>query len=160
MVIFRFNKDSVISNWQIVDDVVMGGQSSGMFSLSDTGTGVFSGTISLKNNGGFSMVRYRFPTEKISNYSKASIRLKGDGKHYQFRIKSNSNDKHAYIAEFIASEGWNTIEILFKNMYPAFRGKKLDMSNYSGNYMEEIAFLIGNKKAELFNLEIESIILK
>ena len=45
-------------------------------------------------------------------------------------------------------------------MYPVFRGRKLTSENYSGQQMEMIAFLIGNKKAEAFKLEIESIELK
>jgi NADH dehydrogenase [ubiquinone] 1 alpha subcomplex assembly factor 1 len=42
-------------------------------------------------------------------------------------------------------------------MYPAFRGKKLDLPNFDHNYMEEIAFLIGNKKPEKFRLLIDQI---
>jgi NADH dehydrogenase [ubiquinone] 1 alpha subcomplex assembly factor 1 len=34
------------------------------------------------------------------------------------------------------------------------------MENYPGEQMEMIAFLIGNKKAEPFKLEIDSIVLK
>ena len=45
-------------------------------------------------------------------------------------------------------------------MYPTFRGKKLDISNYNVDNIEEIAFLIANKKAEDFKLEIDSIVLK
>ena len=44
-------------------------------------------------------------------------------------------------------------------MYPAFRGRKLNKSNYDDEGIEEIAFLIGNKKAEAFKLEIDSIVL-
>ena len=45
-------------------------------------------------------------------------------------------------------------------MYPTFRGKKLDMPNYDADGIEEIGFLIANKKAEHFKLEIDSILLK
>ena len=46
-IIFNFNKNSSISNWIVVDDVVMGGKSSGNFQLNKDGKGVFSGKISL-----------------------------------------------------------------------------------------------------------------
>ena len=39
--IFDFNKKSDIQNWRIVDDVVMGGRSSGNFRLNAEGHGVF-----------------------------------------------------------------------------------------------------------------------
>ena len=64
MTIFNFNKTSNINNWQVVDDVVMGGLSSGTFSINQQGNGIFKGAVSLENNGGFSSVRYRF--NKIS----------------------------------------------------------------------------------------------
>ena len=45
-------------------------------------------------------------------------------------------------------------------MEPAFRGYKLDQPNFDGLQMEEIAFLIGNKKEQSFKLFIDSIILE
>ncbi len=160
MVLFEFNKKSDLSQWKIIDDAVMGGRSDGNFKLNADGHGVFSGTISLENNGGFSSLRYRFDNKKIKGYTKAILTLKGDGKNYQFRTKSSGNDRHSYIAKFATSGKWETIEIKLSDMYPAFRGYTLDISNYPGENLEEIAFLIGNKKAEYFELRIDSIVLK
>ena len=160
MTLFNFDSKSDITNWNIVDDVVMGGSSSGTFSLSGSGTGIFKGKVSLENNGGFSMVQYRFKTLQVENFSKFTIRLKGDGKLYQFRIKTNESDYYSYVSTFNTSGEWETITIPFANMYPAFRGRKLDAVNYTGKKMEVIAFLIGNKKAEFFHLEIKDIELK
>ena len=160
MILFNFNTQSNISNWSTVNDVVMGGRSNSSFKLSDEGFGVFEGHVSLENNGGFSMVRYRFESQEVGAFTKVCIRLKGDGKSYQFRIKTNKNDDHAYIGLFNTTKSWTNIEIPFKVMYPAFRGRKLDIGNYTGERMEEIAFLIGNKKEESFKLEIDTIELK
>ena len=49
--LFDFNKKSSLSNWYIVDDVVMGGRSSGYLKIDDDGHGRFGGNISLRNNG-------------------------------------------------------------------------------------------------------------
>ncbi len=46
--IFDFSKKSDMSNWKIVDDVVMGGRSSGTFHLNKEGNGVFKGRVSLR----------------------------------------------------------------------------------------------------------------
>lgn len=159
-VIFDFNKNSNIQDWKIVDDVVMGGQSAGNFNLNADGFGVFEGNISLDNNGGFSSLRYRFPQIMVKNYTLISIKLKGDGKNYQFRIKSNSGDYYSYIAPFSSSGEWQELEIPLKEMYPSFRGKRLDQPNFNEGTIEEIAFLIGNKKAEKFKLMIDKIELK
>jgi len=45
-------------------------------------------------------------------------------------------------------------------MYPVFRGRKLDLNDFSSNGIEEIALLIGNKKEESFRLEISKIYLQ
>jgi hypothetical protein len=156
-IIFDFNPSSDLSNWRIVDDVVMGGRSNGNFKLNDAGHGLFSGEVSLENNGGFSSLRYQFNTKEINDFKKVTIHLKGDGKRYQFRVKSKKYDQHSYITYFTTSGEWETIEIKLDKMYPSWRGMKLDMDNYPGETMEEIAFLISNKKAESFQLEIDKI---
>ncbi|WP_234424277.1 CIA30 family protein [Aquimarina sp. Aq107] len=160
LVIFDFNKNSNLSNWTIVNDVVMGGVSNSSLEINPDGNAVFSGTVSLENNGGFSLVRYRFETLKVRGYTKAIIKLKGDPTTYQFRAKTNYNDRYSYIAIFKTTGEWQTIEISLSEMYPAFRGRKLDLPNYQAEQMQEIAFLIGNKKEEKFELIIDTIELK
>ena len=158
--IFDFNKTTNIQNWVIVNDVVMGGKSTSTFKLNADGNGVFAGEISLDNNGGFSSVRYRLLKINTKAYSKIVIKLKGDGKKYQFRIKSNSSDYYPYIATFSTSGEWQEIEIPLKDMYPSFRGRRINQPNFSGDYIEEIRFLIGNKKNEKFKLVLDKIVLK
>ena len=85
--IFDFNHNTNITDWKIIDDVVMGGRSNGRFSLDEDGNGVFSGTVSTENYGGFSSVRYQFDKINTTADSKILIKLKGDGKEYQIRIK-------------------------------------------------------------------------
>lgn len=159
-VIFDFNKNSDVQDWIVVDDAVMGGESSSTFKLNDDGFGIFEGSISLDNNGGFSSVRYRFQKTMIKECTSIVIKLRGDGKNYQFRIKSNSGDYYSYIAPFSTSGEWQEIEIPLKDMYPSFRGRRLDQPNFSKDYIEEITFLIGNKKKEKFKLLIDKIELK
>lgn len=158
--IFEFNKTCDVTPWNTVDDAVMGGKSSGYFSLNEEGHGVYEGDVSLENNGGFASVKYRFDDMDVRAFTKIRLKIKGDGKRYQFRIKDNTSSKHAYIAYFETSENWEIIELTLANMYPTFKGKKLDMPNFNGDKIEEVAFLIANKKAEHFRLEIDSIVLK
>jgi len=158
--IFDFNKDANISNWYVVDDIVMGGRSYGRLLVDREGNGIFKGNISLENNGGFSSVRYRFKRQKVDQYKKLVLYLKGDGKKYQVRIKENSQDYYSYIYTFQTTRDWEKVELDFNKMYPVFRGRRLNMENYLGKYMQEIGFLIANKKAENFRLVIDKIELK
>ena len=159
-VIFQFNKQANIENWKTVDDVVMGGKSSGSFYVNPEGYGTFQGYVSLENNGGFSSVRYRSGKIELKKHKKISIKLKGDGKKYQFRIKTNEGDYFSYITTFSTSGEWEEIEISLKDMYPTCRGRKLDKANFSDDSFEEIRFLIGNKKKESYKLLIDRIELK
>lgn len=155
--IFDFDKDSNIQDWKIVDDVVMGGRSSSSFALSPDHFGVFEGQISLDNNGGFSSVRYQFKKLKVNKESSIIIKLKGDGKNYQLRIKEDSSSYYSYIIPFSTSGEWQEIRIPLIDMYPSFRGRNLDLPNFSHDHFEEIVFLIGNKKQEKFKLLIDKI---
>ena len=159
-IIFNFNKNSSISNWIVVDDVVMGGKSNGNFQLNKNGKGVFSGKISLDNNGGFSSVRYGFNKFNIEKFKSIVLKIKGDGKNYQFRIKHKSSDYASYITSFSSSGEWQEIEIPLNSMYPSFRGRKLDEPNFFHKSIEEVTFLIANKKNEEFIILIDKIELR
>ena len=158
--IYNFNEVSDITDWYVVNDGVMGGVSKGTLQLNDAGNGVFRGTISLQYNGGFSSIRYPFSTKEVSGYEFLVLRVKGDGKRYQFRVKSKRSQYYSYVAYFETSGEWETIRIPLNEMYPVFRGSRLNQPKYDGALMEEVGILIGNKKAEAFQLEIDSIYLE
>ncbi|NNE32303.1 MAG: CIA30 family protein [Winogradskyella sp.] len=160
MTLFNFTDNSDISNWKIVDDGVMGGKSYGNFALNRDGHGIFTGNISLKNNGGFSSVHYYFDRLNTKDFSKFIIRIKGDGKPYQFRVKDKQDTRHSYVYKFTTTGNWQTVTIPFSEMQPSFRGYKMTIPNFNGAFMEEVAFLIGNKKEEQFELLINSITLE
>ena len=155
--IYDFDNQSKISNWVIVNDDVMGGVSSCQLGIDNKGNGVFEGLISTANNGGFSSIRLNLDRVEVSEDSYFKIKLKGDNKIYQLRIKTNRSDYHSYIASFQTSSHWEIIKIAVKDMYPSFRGRKLNMKNFSSDYFQQISFLVGNKKNERFRLLIDSI---
>jgi len=156
-VIFDFSSSSELRDWQIVDDGVMGGRSSGNLSISDEGHGVFSGTISLENNGGFSSVRYGIDDMPVDSNSALRIRIQGDGSTYQLRIKHNQRYEYSYVQEFKTSGEWQEIDIAVADMYPVYRGRRLNRPNFNYDSIEELTFLIGNGRAQSFRLLIDNI---
>ena len=158
-VIYDFNNQSELSNWIIVNDDVMGGLSSCKMSLDKNGNGVFEGQISTANNGGFSSIRHNLNKIEVKEGAYFLLRLNGDNKEYQFRVKTNRRDYYSYIIPFKTSDEWETIMIPVVDMYPSFRGRKLDINNFSDDYFEQITFLVGNKKNESFKLLIDNIVL-
>lgn len=160
IVLFDFNVNSNIDNWRVVDDNVMGGISASKFFVDASGNGVFKGNVSTENNGGFCSVQHYPKPVSLKEKKVFSIRLKGDGKKYQFRVKSERSNYYSYIYEFQTTTDWQTIEIPITELYASFRGRTIDIPNYDGASLEEIAFLVGNKKKEDFQLLIDKIEVK
>ncbi len=158
--IYNFDNYSDLKRWVIVNDEVMGGISSSNLIIDSDGNGVFEGRISTAYNGGFASLRFNFNKTYIRQSTHFKIKIKGDGKDYQFRIKSNRDDYYSYIISFKTSGEWETVTIPIKEMYASFRGRKLDMEKFNSDYFEQITFLFGNKKDEFFKLLIDSIILE
>lgn len=153
-----------VNNWKIVGDNVMGGKSNGKFTINEKGNGVFEGKVSLENNGGFAMVQYHFNPISVKGISKVLLKVKGDGKRYQFRVKCKKTDFYSYVHYFSTSpsnkEDWETIELTLSKMEPKYRGRSLDIKNFDCETIAEIGILIGNKKAEGFRLEIGGVYLE
>ncbi|HYQ57366.1 MAG TPA: CIA30 family protein [Draconibacterium sp.] len=157
IVLYDFKKNAMLDGWYTVNDGVMGGRSISTFKLNEQGHALFSGLVSLENNGGFSSVHYRFPAVETTGYQFLVLRVKGDGKRYQVRIKDRAGDNYSYIAYFSTNGDWQDIKVPLHDMYPSFRGRTLDLPNFKGGKIQEFALLIGNKKEEAFSIEIDKI---
>lgn len=153
--IFDFSNNLTLKNWNIVNDDVMGGVSSSSLTINNSGHGVFSGKISLDNNGGFASVRYNLNKINVTKDKTINILLKGDKKIYQLRIKENHYDYHSYVHNFTTSGKWEVISINFSDMYPSYRGRKLNAHNFSGNEIKQLSILISNSVEEKFSLLID-----
>ena len=167
LVLFTMNSDIVIfdkedntSKWYTTNDDVMGGVSTSTMKRLPTGAALFSGTVSTDNNGGFAMVRLPLNIKLDEGKSKLILTVKGDGKTYQMRIKSKRYQRYWYVQTFSTSTMTEEIELPLQEFYPAFRGYRLNSSNFSSDQIKEIALLIGNKKDESFSLEVHKIIIK
>ena len=153
--IFDFNRNTNPKDWKIVDDGVMGGVSKSAITLDKNGNGIFEGHVSLENNGGFSSVRHQFKTVDVSKSQRFILRVQGDGKSYQFRVKSQLNEYYSYKFDFSTNKDWQEIEIPFDELVPTFRGRTLGMPTFPNKVLEEVGFLISNKIEEDFSLKID-----
>lgn len=145
------------NEWTIVNDDVMGGISKSKFIPNKDGHAVFYGVVSLENNGGFASVRRRFDQISIEGYTHAVIKLKGDGKDYQFRVKGSRRESHQYKYEFETTGKWQEVKVPLKKMQPTWRGMRPNIPNFSAETLAEVGFLIANKKNEAFELQIGKI---
>jgi hypothetical protein len=67
---------------------------------------------------------------------------------------------HSYVHFFETHGDWQTIEIPFDELVPAFRGRPMNLPDFAGDQIEEIGLLVGNKKEEDFQIRIRTISLQ
>ena len=97
---------------------------------------------------------------QTKNKSFIELKVKGDNKKYQLRIKANNRDYQSYVFSFETSDEWETITIPIKEMYASFRGRRLNMKNFDESSISQISILAGNKRNENFQLKIKEISIK
>lgn len=147
-------------DWQIVNDGVMGGVSRSQMTVNAEGHGQFSGTVSLENNGGFASCRAAVEKIDISGTKGVRIRVRGDGQRYDFRVRlSGPYSRVSYRAGFTAHEGdWHMVALPWSAFQPTFRGRVLnDVPPITPDDIREVGFLIADKQAGPFQLEVDEI---
>ena len=153
----QFSREAGLAGWHVENDDVMGGRSRGSLEINDDGNAVFTGTVSLENDGGFSSIQQAFAPVDVSGHRAICLGLRGDGKRYQLRVESAPGDRHGYAYDFDTSGDWQVVTIPFADMYAIRHGDRLDLANYPGQTLAHLQILIGNGKAETFRLEVDRI---
>jgi NADH dehydrogenase [ubiquinone] 1 alpha subcomplex assembly factor 1 len=159
-VIYSFLTSSNIKEWRIVNDGVMGGVSKSMLTKTPEGYGLFSGKVSLDNNGGFASIQLNTNVNVTHEHKFIILKVKGDRKKYEFRLKGSLSQRESYVHIFETSGDWQEVKLPLKEFYPQFRGQKLTIPNFNFLNIEQLSFLIANKKEESFELLIDSISLE
>jgi NADH dehydrogenase [ubiquinone] 1 alpha subcomplex assembly factor 1 len=153
--IYTFSTQSNIKEWRIVNDDVMGGISESVMKLTKEGHGKFSGHVSLDNYGGFASVQMNTDIDLAKENKFIVLRVKGDGKRYEFRLKGDFRQQQSYVHQFATSGAWETIKLPINQFYPQFRGQILNMPNFNFESIAQVSFLIANKQEEDFELLID-----
>jgi uncharacterized protein YbjT (DUF2867 family) len=157
--------------WGAIDDVVMGGVSESSIKL-NSDRAIFSGNVSVANNGGFASVRTRNfnPPWDLSGYEGIELRVKGDGKRYKFLIRGEDKwDGMAYSYSFdTLDNAWMTIRIPFVDLVPVFRAKTVPNAGvFNASQVYSMQLMLSKFEYDgalnpkfypgLFSLEVESI---
>ena len=156
-ILFDFQAASNSTAWQIVNDDVMGGVSTSRFQVLTNGGAVFSGVVSLENNGGFASVRSSPVRENLNGCDAFVLRVRGDGRRYKFTVRTESGfNAPNYQAEFTTKRGeWEDHRLAFKDFVPTFRGRILtDVPPLNPAKVASVGFLISDQQEGAFKLEV------
>ena len=145
--------------WQIVNDGVMGGLSDGRIEFTDAGTMIFSGVLSLQNNGGFSTVRSQSVNLNLSNDAGLLLKVKGDGRTYEARLTTKERYRGmevSFCGEFQTQKGvWQQVKIPFSAFEASFRGRELPDRKLDPSSIRRVGILLGDKVEGPFSLEVD-----
>ena len=156
----NFDSNNLL-NWNIVNDSVMGGRSQATLKLINNTYANFKGYLSLQNNGGFSSIRAYYPPD-LTNVKSIVLKVRGDGRKYNFGIRGNTESWASYTHSFDTVEGeWNEIELKIDDFYPVYRGYTLkNMPQLSEVIIKEIGIMLSDKIEGSFSIDIDWIMAK
>ena len=165
------NEDNILLNaslmktenqWRIVNDGVMGGLSSSNAIVNNDSKIVFSGNVSLENNGGFASLRSPVKDYDFSEFTGLELKLKTDGKFYSTSMKETSYfTGYFYTKSFeTKKDEWIVVQIPFNQFKLYYFGQETNSNKKIPlNNIKEISLLIGDKQAGEFKAEIDYIML-
>lgn len=154
-----FEQSDSVEDWFVVNDGVMGGVSEGVVSLSNEGTLLFSGKLSLENNGGFTSIRSKLGEEDLSSMDGLIVRVRGDGRSYYLNLyPPRLGGATSFRAPLPTSA--NRIEeiaIPFSQFQLTRFGRQLSGRPLNTGNIQSIGFMLADAKEGPFSLEILSI---
>jgi len=163
------NDDSILLNsaimknenqWSIINDDVMGGLSSSKVIINNDNIILFTGNVSLKNNGGFASLRSPVKDYNFEKFSGIETKIKGDGRRYSVSMKETTYfTGYFYTSTFeTKKDEWIVVQIPFKEFKLYYFGNETNSNNeFPYNKIKEISLLIGDKQEGSFEVEIDYI---
>lgn len=147
-------------NWTVQLDGVMGGRSSGSLDYSKNGI-VFTGKLSLENNGGFAAIRSPWGQFDFSETKRVKVRLKGDGRVYKLTL---DDSKAWYLPNYevklkTEKDKWLNLSIPISDFRVAQMGQ-MGSKSPSSEQMKgiiRVGIILADKNPGPFELEVASI---
>lgn len=156
--LFDFNGADAAKEWQTVNDGVMGGVSEGRFKITGNKTLEFFGTLSLANNGGFASVRTKPKTLGLEKADTLVTRIRGDGREYMLNLYPNRQRvAYSYRATVqTKKDDWIEVKVPLDKFEATSFGRVVqNAGKVQPTEISALGFMLGDKKAGQFKLEIE-----
>ncbi len=146
------------NSWLIINDDVMGGRSSSK-AIDQKNSVLFSGNLSLENNGGFASYRSPWAKMNLAIHEGIEIRVKGDGRKYGFSLSSDRRwwrPNHKFNFSTTINE-WTTIKMPLKEFDLLQVGEVIRKGSSEEEFEKVIrmGFILSDKQPGEFSLEID-----
>lgn len=156
--LFDFTEADPAKQWQTVNDGVMGGVSEGKFKITDAKTMEFFGTLSLANNGGFASVRTKAKKLSMEKGDTLVAKIRGDGRQYMLNLYPNKQRMaYSYRATVqTKKDEWIEVKVPLEKFEATSFGRIVKNAGLvKPEEINALGFMLGDKKAGPFKMEIE-----
>jgi monofunctional biosynthetic peptidoglycan transglycosylase len=161
-ILFDFAGTDAAKQWQTVNDGVMGGVSEGKFKITDHKTLEFFGKLSLENNGGFASVRTKAKKLDLKKGDSLVVRVRGDGRKYlaNLHVPSPLVAFSYWSPVQTKKDEWIEVTLPLDQFEANWFGKPVKGARPTPETVNAVGFLLYDKKAGPFKLEVEWIKVK
>ena len=152
MTLFDFDD---ASDWFVVNDGVMGGDSQGALS-SDGGALVFTGTL-VTAGGGFTSARVERSVD-LSAYDGVELRVRGGGRTFEVEVNDATRDRRREVsrrAPFPTTADWRTVRVPFSSLESTAFGEPVDAGPLDRAGVESFGLFIADGQDGPFRLEVD-----
>jgi hypothetical protein len=158
--IINFGNSEKNQKWTTVVDGVMGGKSTSNITELNNSM-LFSGDISLKNNGGFASIRGGRNYENLSKYSTVEVKYRSAGQDFALRLLKHEAFYLPYFKHNFETTDWNwdTVSIPLE-VFEEYRLNDETGSSLTNEELEKInrlGIIVSNKIEGMFKIEIDYI---
>lgn len=152
-----YRPGDVKQEWRVICDTVMGGRSKG--EVKEGKVMVFSGKVSLENNGGFASMRSVEGEMDLSKFDGLRLKLMGTGRTFYVSLRVEGLGRVAYWAPIETKKGeWVEVMVPFENFKPTFFGKELKGPKLNTAKLTSVGFMLYDKEAGDFELKVKEIV--
>ena len=156
MTLFDFSAASE-ATWQVVNDGVMGGRSSGFVSVKE-GTLRFTGTL-VTQGGGFTSIRAEKVVD-LDSYEGLELRVRGGGRTFEVQVDDGTRRQGRVVsrrAPFDTSEDWQVVRVPFRELRASVFGMQIRAPEIDLKNVKSIGLFILDGKDGPFRLEVDEI---
>jgi len=155
--VFDFSRPADQQPWHSIDDQIMGGFSQSRSACVASGQLLFSGTVSLRNRGGFASIRSPETSCDLSGCKELIIRVKGDGQRYKLGLRIDTYfDGVSYLAGFdTIRDKWHEVHLPFEVFHATHHGRRLvNAARLDPSQVKSFGILIADQQVGPFRLDL------
>ena len=144
----------------LIHDTVMGGRSSGTVIQHNHDAVLFTGNLSLENNGGFASAEFKLLNKlTLANPTQLLLHAVGDDRNYQLRLKTPYLPQGvAYVAEFTAERAQAQFSFTIADFTGRYRGTPvLNLPALQFNDVSHVSVMLADKSPGPFQIALYSL---